>query len=280
MCGRYALGLDAEELVAALDGTEGLEDTQWPDRDRYEAGRYNIAPRTHNPIIRRSRSPSSEDNDDGAEGHERATSKSAPANEMTTAAVWGLIPHWMKRADKVGQLKTINARDDTVCAGGMWTSMRHKRCIVIAEGFYEWQKKGAKDKVAHFTKMKGDRLMCFAGFWDSVRYEGEQEAVMSYTIITTASNDQLNFLHDRMPVILATKEARQLWLDADHPWDAKVAALLKPLDRPLDCYAVPPEVGKVGNNSPDFIKPVAQRKGNIASMFAKQASTSPDKGKR
>lgn len=87
---------------------------------------------------------------------------------------WGLIPFWTKRNPDYGSLmKTINCRDDSLIEDkGMWTSMkRKKRCVVIAQGFYEWLKKG-KDKIPHYTKRKDGKLMCFAGLWDCVQYEG------------------------------------------------------------------------------------------------------------
>lgn len=90
---------------------------------------------------------------------------------------WGLIPFWTKRRPDYGSLmRTINCRDDSLIEDrGMWTSMkRKKRCIVVCQGFYEWLKKGpgGKEKIPHFVKRKDGELMCFAGLWDSVRYEG------------------------------------------------------------------------------------------------------------
>lgn len=73
-------------------------------------------------------------------------------------------------------MKTINARDDSLAAnGGMWNTMkRGKRCVVVAQGFYEWLKKnGGKEKIPHYTKRKDGQLMCFAGLWDCVQYEGQ-----------------------------------------------------------------------------------------------------------
>lgn len=87
---------------------------------------------------------------------------------------WGLIPFWTKRNPDYGSMmKTINCRDDSLIENkGMWNTMKQrKRCIVVAQGFYEWLKKG-KDKVPHFTKRKDGQLMCFAGLWDCVQYEG------------------------------------------------------------------------------------------------------------
>jgi putative SOS response-associated peptidase YedK len=87
---------------------------------------------------------------------------------------WGLIPFWTKRSPDYGSmLKTINCRDDSLIENrGMWNTMKQKkRCIVIAQGFYEWLKKG-KDKVPHYVKRRDGKLMCFAGLWDCVQYEG------------------------------------------------------------------------------------------------------------
>lgn len=88
---------------------------------------------------------------------------------------WGLIPFWTRRSPDYGaMMKTINCRDDSLAqSGGMWSSMKgRKRCVVVAQGFYEWLKSG-RDKVPHFVKRKDGRLMCFAGLWDCVKYEGE-----------------------------------------------------------------------------------------------------------
>lgn len=91
---------------------------------------------------------------------------------------WGLIPFWTKRNPDYGSLmRTINCRDDSLIEDrGMWTTMkRRKRCIVLCQGFYEWLKKGpgGKDRIPHFVKRKDGELMCFAGLWDCVSYEGE-----------------------------------------------------------------------------------------------------------
>jgi putative SOS response-associated peptidase YedK len=89
----------------------------------------------------------------------------------------GLVPFWTKRNPDYGsKIKTINCRDDSLLEDhGMWTTMKKKkRCIIVAQGFYEWLKKnGGKEKVPHFTKRKDGQLMCFAGLWDRVQFEGE-----------------------------------------------------------------------------------------------------------
>ena len=95
---------------------------------------------------------------------------------------WGLIPFWTKRNPDYGSMmKTINCRDDSLIENkGMWTTMKQKkRCIVVAQGFYEWLKKGPKEKVPHYVKRKDGQLMCMAGLWDCVQYEGVLEDVWS-----------------------------------------------------------------------------------------------------
>lgn len=210
---------------------------------------------------------------------------------------WGLIPFWTKRNPDYGSvMKTINCRDDSLAqGGGMWSSMKgRKRCIVVAQGFYEWLKSG-KEKMPHFVKRKDGRLMCFAGLWDCVQYEGKSISIpfeempggdpdgltnivdddqkhYTYTIITTDSNKQLKFLHDRMPVILdPASDNMKTWLDPQRfEWSKGLQDCLKPFDGELECYPVSKEVGKVGNNSPTFIIPIASKenKSNIANFFA------------
>lgn len=188
---------------------------------------------------------------------------------------WGLIPFWTKRNPDYGSvMRTINARDDSLASkGGMWNTMKQrKRCIVIAQGFYEWLKKnGGKEKIPHYVKRKDEQFMCFAGLWDCVQYEGSDEKHYTYTVITTDSNKQLSFLHDRMPVILENgSDQIRTWLDPSRSeWSKDLQSLLKPFEGELDCYPVSKDVGKVGNNSPTFIVPVAstQNKNNIANFF-------------
>lgn len=93
---------------------------------------------------------------------------------------WGLIPFWTKRQPDYGSLmRTINCRDDSLIEDrGMWTSMkRRKRCVIVCQGFYEWLKKGpgGKEKVPHFIRRKDGDLVCFAGLWDCVSYEGKTD---------------------------------------------------------------------------------------------------------
>jgi putative SOS response-associated peptidase YedK len=200
-----------------------------------------------------------------------------PTRYILQPMKWGLIPFWTKRSPDYGSLlRTINCRDDSLLDNrGMWTTMKsRKRCLIICQGFYEWLKKGpsGKERVPHFVKRKDGKLMCFAGLWDCVKYEGAEEKLYTYTIITTDSNAQLKFLHDRMPVILDQgSEGITTWLDPKRStWSKELQGLLKPFKGELECYPVNKEVGKVGNNSADFIIPVdsKENKKNIANFFA------------
>lgn len=119
-----------------------------------------------------------EEEERGEEEHQQQGDDAAGEGEETRYKLqsmkWGLIPFWTKRNPDYGSvMKTINCRDDSLAqAGGMWASMKgRKRCVVVAQGFYEWLKSG-RDKVPHFVRRRDGRLMCFAGLWDCVRYEG------------------------------------------------------------------------------------------------------------
>ena len=249
---------------------------------------YNFAPGNHGLVYRADvpdygsggRPHDSEQNpEDAINGKEEASTQLEDPNETRyklQSMKWGLIPFWTKRNPDYGTvMRTINARDDSLASkGGMWNTMKQrKRCIVVAQGFYEWLKKnGGKEKIPHYVKRKDEQLMCFAGLWDCVQYEGSDEKHYTYTIITTDSNKQLSFLHDRMPVILENgSDQIRTWLDPGRSeWSKDLQSLLKPFGGELDCYPVTRDVGKVGNNSPTFIVPVAstQNKNNIANFFS------------
>ena len=104
-------------------------------------------------------------------------SESRSTTYKLQAMKWGLVPFWTKRNPDYGSMiKTINCRDDSLIENrGMWTTMKQrKRCVVVCEGFYEWLKKsGGKEKIPHFVKRQDGQLMCFAGLWDCVKYQGE-----------------------------------------------------------------------------------------------------------
>ncbi|KAF2643589.1 DUF159-domain-containing protein [Massarina eburnea CBS 473.64] len=289
MCGRYALALRPSEVRRQLAQSQmPVDDAPQDDSVRHT---YNFAPGNHG-LVYRADGPDHGDRPEEQSSHSHHTQDKTAKDEPPVPAEgladstkyklqamkWGLVPFWTKRDPDFGSMmKTINCRDDSLYEDrGMWTSMKkHKRCIVVAQGFYEWLKKNnGKEKLAHFTKRKDGQLMCFAGLWDCVQYEDSGERLYTYTVITTDSNKQLKFLHDRMPVILENgSEATRTWLDpARTEWSRDLQSLLTPFEGELECYQVSKEVGKVGTNSPAFIVPIhsAANKSNIANFFGNQ----------
>ncbi|KAF2744637.1 DUF159-domain-containing protein [Sporormia fimetaria CBS 119925] len=280
MCGRYALALRPSEVRRQLEQSHMRVDHAPDDDDDSIRQTYNFAPSYNGLVYRACGCVVAGDTKEEEVKREATPSTETESKYELQAMKWGLIPSWEKRPSPSSYTNTINCRDDSLIEDrGMWTNMKKtKRCIVVAQGFYEWLKKDdGKRRIPHFTKRKDGQLMCFAGLWDCVQYEGSQETIYTYTIITTDSNKQLNFLHDRMPVILENgSEAIRTWLDPTRTeWSKELQALLKPYTGELECYPVRAEVGKVGNNSPSFIVPVdsAANKHNIANFFGKQAHT-------
>jgi len=183
---------------------------------------------------------------------------------------WGLIPHWSKFEDKT--LSTTNARSENLVEGaaGMWRSLKGRRCAVMCQGYYEWQTKG-KDKLPHLTKHKSHKVMLLAGLWDVVTLEGETEPTYTFTIVTTDACESFRWLHDRQPVILHNQSDLNDWLNTSIRWSKRLEKIAEPYSGPeLECYRVPNEVGRVGTESPAYLKPINERKDGIEMMFGKQ----------
>ena len=155
------------------DGEEAYRQQQGPRQS------YNFAPGYHGLVYRADTpywgaGPSKKDGELEGQGDVEEQTEPHDVRYKLQSMKWGLVPSWTKRSPDYGSLmKTINCRDDSLSQGkGMWTSMKNKkRCIIVAQGFYEWLKKG-KDKIPHYIKRKDGQLMCLAGLWDSVQYEG------------------------------------------------------------------------------------------------------------
>ncbi|KAH6667007.1 hypothetical protein F5X68DRAFT_225267 [Plectosphaerella plurivora] len=238
---------------------------------------YNFAPSYRGLVYRGEYRRSADAQDEGGAPNEAHSQGTAVSYKLQTMQ-WGLVPSWSKRNPNYGSLmKTINCRDDSLSThGGLWASIKgRKRCLVLAEGFYEWLRSG-KSRIPHYVKRKDGKLMCLAGLWDCVEYDGSDTKHYTYTVITTDSNQQLKFLHDRMPVILdAGSDDVWQWLDTrSSEWTRDLQVLLKPFTGELDCYPVASEVGRVGNSSPTFVIPItsSENKSNIANYFSKPAS--------
>lgn len=191
MCGRYTLS--ARRLERAEKALYKL----FPELDP----RYNIAPSQDVPVIR----------------------ESPEEKYELVMARWGLIPHWAK--DTKTGYSMINARAETVAAKPAFRdAFRRRRCLVPADGFYEWKKAGAAKQPFHI-RLKAGGDFAFAGLWE--RWRGEGQEIESCSIIVTGANELLRPIHDRMPVILDPADYAA-WLNAEN-WDPEtLAGLLRP----------------------------------------------------
>lgn len=137
---------------------------------------------------------------------------------------WGLVPSWSKDAT-IGH-KLINARGETIAEKPSFKqSFRKKRCLIVANGFYEWKRDG-KSKIPMYITFKDNRLFTFAGLWETFQ-SPVGEALHTCTIITTHPNELIQVVHDRMPVILREEEER-IWLDRTLQDEFILQKLIKP----------------------------------------------------
>ena len=170
---------------------------------------------------------------------------------------WGLIPHWAK--DPTIGNQTINARAESLTEKPAFKHLvGSRRCIIPADGFYEWRKEG-KRKVPMWVYLKGKEPFGLAGLWDVWR-EPDGKRVESFTIITTEPNELVRPIHNRMPVILRPEDEEQ-WLDASRTPFVKAKSLLKPYSEEfMDAHDVSPIVNSAKYDGPDCIQPVSDEK--------------------
>ncbi|MBI3303843.1 MAG: SOS response-associated peptidase [Deltaproteobacteria bacterium] len=166
---------------------------------------------------------------------------------------WGLIPSWAKDAS-IGD-RMINARAETVAEKPSFRrALQKRRCLVLADGFYEWRKEGKK-KTPLYIALKSHEPFGFAGLWETWK-SPTGEAVHSCTIITTTPNALMESIHNRMPVILP-REAEALWLDRAVEDPQALLPLLAPyLAEAMEAYAVSPLVNSPRNDTPACIEPL------------------------
>jgi putative SOS response-associated peptidase YedK len=174
-------------------------------------------------------------------------------NEDRKACVllrWGLIPFWAKDAKAL----LINARAETLAEKPSFrTSFQKRRCLILADGYYEWKTEGKKKSPFYF-RAADDGPIAFAGVWDC--WKGGAAPLESCAIVTTGANELSRPVHDRMPVILRGAEARGWLNSAAEPRD--LLELLRPFPADaLACYPVQPLVNSVKNNGPLCIEPAA-----------------------
>ena len=220
MCGRFTLNSNLDSLQLRF----GFE-----ARDLGYQPRYNIAPTQ--PVL-------AVVNDGGRR-----------AEFMR----WGLVPFWAKDI-KIGS-RMINAVGETAASKPAFrAAFKKRRCLVLADGFYEWRKEG-KEKIPTFIFLKSGEPFAMAGLWETWK-NPEGELVRSCTIVTTKPNEFIAPIHNRMPVILS-QETEALWLDPM----TEEASTLNPLlihspSEDLDSYVVSDLVNSFKNSGPECIVPV------------------------
>jgi putative SOS response-associated peptidase YedK len=222
MCGRYRL--TAKERWLSDFFNLDPEDVEW-------AARWNVAPT-----------------------QEVATIRQDPREPKRKFGMmrWGMIPYWAKDVS-IGA-KTINAVCETAAEKPVFReSMKRRRCLLPADGFYEWKKIGPKQKQPYNIGMADDGLFAFAGLWDRWK-DPAGNVIESCTILTTESNALLKEIHNRMPVILQPEDY-DLWLDPGVTDPKQLSPLLKPFDgRLMRIYPVSTAVNKSTNDSSECAK--------------------------
>lgn len=221
MCGRYAITSAPERIRRLLD---------YLDQPNYPA-RYNIAPTQPIPIVRL------------MEGR-----------RQFALARWGFVPSWVK--DPKTFSLVINARGETVNDKPAFrNAMKRRRCLIPADGFYEWKNEGAA-KRPFYIRCKDGEPFAFAGLWETWTGPNGEE-VDGAAIVTTSANRVLAPIHHRMPVIL-TPEMHEMWLDTARVDAATAAALIAPAqDELFEAREVSPLVNRVTNDGPELLAPYA-----------------------
>jgi putative SOS response-associated peptidase YedK len=234
MCGRYRLTAK-ERYLAEHFGVD--DEIEWEPR-------YNIAPTQPVVVIRQDRDQ--------------------PKRTFSLMR-WGLIPYWSKDVS-IGN-KTINAMAETVAEKPAFReAIRKRRCLVPADGFFEWKKLSSKRKQPYNIGMLDDSLFAFAGIWDRWR-SGSGEVIESCSILTTDANSLTRDIHDRMPAILEPEDY-DLWLDPGITDPEQLQHLLHPFDpRRMKKYPLSPKVSNVNIDGPECIQEVPADDASTPMLF-------------
>lgn len=221
MCGRFTLTVDPAEFQ------DKFGNFTFP---KPFAPRFNIAPTQ--PVL------------------------AVPNNDKFKADffVWGLIPMWAKDPSIGNRL--INARGETVAEKPSFRgSLKYKRCLIFADGFYEWKAQpGKKTKTPFYIHMKDRKPFAFAGLWDTWN-SSDGSLIRSCTLITTEPNELMAMIHDRMPVILHPRDYAK-WLEPSAQTPEQALPLIKPYPaEEMDAYPVSALVNKASNDIPELIVP-------------------------
>lgn len=221
MCGRYTLHTPPKQISVHFQ----LQQSQ------KIAPRFNIAPSQEVSIIR------------GDSQH----------RELAMVR-WGLIPSWAK--EKKSRYSMINARAETITTKPAFRgAFKHRRCLIPADGFYEWKTTATGNKQPYYICYRNSELFAFAGLWE--RWEGEQgKFIDSCTIIVTDANELIQPIHDRMPVVLEPADY-ETWLNPDNKNVSILASLLKPNpSEKMESYPVSLQVNSPKNENPECIVPL------------------------
>src|SRR5262245_9302257 len=217
MCGRYVLVSPGEVIAEYF----GLSDVPlYPPR-------YNIAPTQHALVVRET-----------------------PAGEREAVMLrWGLIPAWAKDPAIGGRM--INARAEGLADRPVFrAAFRRRRCLVPADGFYEWSPVAGGRKQPYFIRLVSGAPLALAGLWEEWRSPGG-DAIATFTIVTTTANEALQAIHDRMPVLVAPADHDE-WLSSPNP-----SALLAPwAGEPFEIRPVSLRVNNVQNDAPELLERV------------------------
>jgi putative SOS response-associated peptidase YedK len=218
MCGRYRLSRRKQIIEEHFETANWQED--WSPR-------FNIAPTQPVPVIRQ---------------HPKE-----PVRQISIMK-WGLIPNWAK--DPSIATGTINAKSETAATKPTFRDpLRFRRCLIPADGFYEWKKCGTS-KQPYCFEVNESELFAFAGLWDGWK-NAEGQWLKTCTILTTTPNAVTSTVHDRMPVILDC-ESYDLWLDPGMNDTRIVSELLKPYDaRLVRSYPISTRINRVENDDED-----------------------------
>jgi putative SOS response-associated peptidase YedK len=223
MCGRFTISISADELKEYLKESYEIEEVN----AEFDLPRYNVAP--GQPII--------------------SIINDGKKNRVGLFK-WGLVPSFSKD-EKIGN-SLINAKSETLIEKPSFkSSYESKRCVIIANGFYEWRKE-EKQKTPMHIKMVDSSIFPIAGLW-STYIKDDGSKLHTATIITTEANTLVSSIHNRMPVIL-TEENKKIWLNPHIKDISILQKLLKPYDASLmQSYPVSSLVNSATNDTPECI---------------------------
>lgn len=215
MCGRFSLTHNREKITKRFNVEVSGE---WKPR-------FNIAPTQQSLVI---------------------TNKNSAEAFLFR---WGLIPNWSLNENTGNNL--INAKGETILSKSPFKQIiQSQRCLILADGFYEWKPEGKK-KIPHRITLASDEMFAFAGIWDT--WDNGDDVINTFTVITTAANDLVKEIHDRMPVILP-KDQERTWIKPSIT-ESEITAILKPYDsNKMSSYKAHRSVNSPNTDTPECIQ--------------------------